>query len=122
MIGWYPEGTQNVPQQEYSRGLGNLKYNIAIGSNESMASSLKEQKISVPFYAGELPGATEAIRKDLTEKTNKFFENFSISPNSSVQDVTSGAASGELTGKDLASYDVKGWKYSLILNKWELSN
>jgi hypothetical protein len=120
LVGYYPEGTQNVPKQEYSRGLGNLNYNIGISTNEKMETLLKEQKISVPFYSGELPGATEAQRKDLTEKVNKFFTNFSISPNTSVIDVTSGSASGELTGKDLASYDVKGWKLSSILNKWEL--
>ena len=104
----------------YNFGLDGIKGNFEIGSNEAMASSLKEQKISVPFYAGELPGATEAIRKDLTEKTNKFFTNFSVSPNTVVQDVTSGQASGELNGKELSQYDVKGWKYSTILDKWEL--
>ena len=104
----------------YNFGLDGIKNNFAINSNEAMSSALKEQKITVPFYSGELPGATEAQRKDLTEKTNNFFKNFSISPNTTVQDVTSGAATGEITGKELASYDVKGWKYSTILNKWEL--
>jgi hypothetical protein len=112
----------NNMQIGVNRGLGltALNKSFGIGSNEAMSSALKEQKISVPFYAGELPGATEAQRKDLTEKVNKFFTNFAVSPNTSVQDVTSGQASGELTGKDLASYDVKGWKYSTILDKWEL--
>jgi hypothetical protein len=91
-----------------------------INDNDNISKSLKEQKISVPFYAGKLPGATEAQSKQLTEMADKFFKDFSISPNAQVINVTSGEAEGTLTGKELGSYDVKGWKYSPLLNKWEL--
>jgi hypothetical protein len=102
-----------------SRAASSLKGKFGINNNSYISGALKEQKISVPFYAGKLPGATEAQSKQLTDMANKFFTDFSISPNTEVIDVTSGT--GEtLNGKDLASYDVKGWKYSTILDKWEL--
>jgi hypothetical protein len=104
---------------DYGRGLTSLKGTFEINENKALGSALKEQKITVPFYTGELPGATEAQRKDLTEKVDKFFTNFSISPNATVTDVTSGTST-PMNGKELASYDVKGWKLSTILNKWEL--
>lgn len=91
-----------------------------INDNDNISKALKEQKISVPFYAGKLPGSTEAQSKQLTEMADKFFKDFSISPNAEVVNVTSGEAEGVLTGKELGNYDVKGWKYSPLLNKWEL--